>query len=290
MKVSLVVATGAHEGKVISITGPQFLIGRDEQCQLRPASQAISKMHCGVLIRDGNVFVKDFGSTNGTTVNKVLVQDGEVGVEDGASIQVGPLDFRLKVERPAPKLDGTPLPGGSVEAAALAAVKAATDAAAAKAPARDTTPNPSRSGAAAPGSKAPGSQPGIKAPTKPGSKEEPALKLGSKEAPALKADSKVAPALKPEAKESVAVTTTSEVTSDEDHDRIAAMLLGMDESGNSEVPDGSTVMDMPSPLAAGNEPAKAGEKKDDKPKLAQTREEMSSAANDLLRKYMRRPK
>ncbi|QJW95742.1 FHA domain-containing protein [Frigoriglobus tundricola] len=274
MKVSLVVATGAHEGRVIPITGPQFLIGRDEQCQLRPASQAISKMHCGVLIRDGKVFVKDYGSTNGTTVNKVLVQNGEVGVEDGASIQVGPLDFRLKVERVAPKLDGTPLPGGSVEAAALAAVKAATAVAvAAKAPPRDTTPNPVRTGsAAAPAAKAPGSgsQPGVKAPTKPGSKEAPALKADSKESPA--------------------VTTTSEATSEEDHDRIAAMLLGMDETGNSAVPDGSTVMDMPSPLAGGGEAAKAGEKKDDKPKLAQTREEMSSAANDLLRKYMRRPK
>jgi len=288
MKVSLVVATGAHEGRVIPITGPQFLIGRDEQCQLRPASQAISKMHCGVLIRDGKVFVKDFGSTNGTTVNKVLVQDGEVGVDDGASIQVGPLDFRLKVERAAPKSDGTPLPGGPVEAAALAAVKAATatataNVAAAKAPTRDTTPNPARSGVvAAPAAKAPGSdsQAGVKAPAKPGSKEAPALKPGSKEAPALKSDSK----------ESPAITTTSEATSEEDHDRIAAMLLGMDETGNSDVPDGSTVMDMPSPLAGTGEAAKAGEKKDDKPKTAQTREEMSSAANDLLRKYMRRPK
>ena len=66
MKVSLVVASGAHEGKVIQITGPQFLIGRNPQCHLRPASQAISKNHCGVLVRDGKVYVKDFGSTNGT--------------------------------------------------------------------------------------------------------------------------------------------------------------------------------------------------------------------------------
>ena len=70
------------------------------------------------------------------------------------------------------------------------------------------------------------------------------------------------------------------------------MLLGMDEDGNAPVPDGSTVMDIPSPLAAGtDEVGKLDDKKkDDKPKKAQTREEMSDAASDLLRKYMRRPK
>lgn len=266
MNVSLVVATGAHEGRLIPLVGPQFLIGRDEQCNLRPASQAISKLHCGVLVRDGRVYVKDFGSTNGTLVNDVLVQDAEVLVQDGASIRVGPLDFRLKVEREPANADGTPLPGGSKEAAALAAVKAT--AAPAKAPARDTTPNPVRPGARPAAPAQPASQPGTKpaAPTKPGGSKE-AVKPGSQETPAH---------------------SSSESVSDADHDRIAAMLLGMDDDGNGSVPDGSTVMDIPSPLAG--EAAKAGDKKDDKSKVVQTREEMSSTANDLLRKYMRRPK
>ena len=86
MKVSLVVASGSHAGRAIPLTGPQFLIGRDPQCQLRPASQAISKLHCAVVIRDGKVYLKDYGSTNGTTVNDALVQDTEVVIEDGAFI------------------------------------------------------------------------------------------------------------------------------------------------------------------------------------------------------------
>src|SRR5262245_44133378 len=139
MKVNLVVAAGVHEGKVIPITGPQFLIGRDPKCHLRPASQAISKEHCGVLVRDGQVYVKDFGSTNGTLVNDILVQGTEVLVTDGASIRIGPLDFRIRIEKLAANPDGTPLPANSPEtAAALAAVKAAAAAAAsASAPARD---------------------------------------------------------------------------------------------------------------------------------------------------------
>jgi predicted component of type VI protein secretion system len=287
MKVSLVVASGAHEGRVIPLTGPQFLIGRDQQCHLRPASQAISKLHCAVLLRDGKVFVKDFGSTNGTLVNDHLIQNAEVQVEDGASLRVGPLDFRVQIELLAPKRDGTPLPSDET-AAALAAVKAAAGAAAtaAKAPPRDTTPNPAQPAAPARGTAAQPAKPPAQAPTKPGvapggSKEAAAIKPGSSEGPSL---------------------TSSESVTDEDHDRIAAMLLGMDEEGNKSVPDGSTVMDIPTPIAStANNPdaatgdpatagAKPGEQKKDDKKQTQSREEMTNAASDLLRKYMRRPK
>jgi predicted component of type VI protein secretion system len=270
MKVSLVVTTGTHEGRSIPVTGPQFLIGRDPQCQLRPASQAISKLHCAVLVRDGKVYLKDYGSTNGTLVNDALVQDTEVEITDGATLRVGPLDFRVKIEPSAVTPDGTPLPSDSGEtAAALAAVKAAA-AAAARAPSRDTTPAPVRPTAAPHGAKPPKPV----APAKPASTEAPAVKPGTQDAPSL---------------------TSSESVTDEDHDRIAAMLLGMDEEGNGPVPDGSTVMDIPSPLAGGQAGTDEATKLDDKrkesdKKKVQSREEMSDAASDLLRRYMRRPK
>ncbi|MDY3559514.1 FHA domain-containing protein [Gemmata sp. JC673] len=250
MKVSLVVASGAHEGRVIPLTGSQFLIGRDQQCNLRPASPAISKLHCGVVIRDGKVLVKDFGSTNGTLVNGQLVQSAEAVVENGASLQVGPLDFTVRIEKSAPKVDGTPLGDSPETAAALAAVKAAT--AAPKAPARDATPAPVKPTVG---------KSGVTAPTKPApAKEQP------KPAPAAASGS--------------------------DEDDVAAMLLGMDDEGNGSVPDGSTVMEIPNPLTAGGaEPPKSNSgEKPGEPKKAQTREEMTNAANDLLRQYMRRPK
>ena len=75
MKISLVVMTaGKSKGQTIPINLPQFIIGRDPQCNLRPASAVISKRHCAVLIKDGKVFVRDFDSTNGTFVNDVPVQ------------------------------------------------------------------------------------------------------------------------------------------------------------------------------------------------------------------------
>lgn len=97
MKLSLVVAQGVHTGKVIPVTGTEFLIGRDPQCHLRPASPAISKQHCAIAVHDGKVFVRDSGSTNGTFINGEQVA-GEREVKSGDRLKVGPLEFDLRIE------------------------------------------------------------------------------------------------------------------------------------------------------------------------------------------------
>ncbi|MCE9563069.1 MAG: FHA domain-containing protein [Planctomycetes bacterium] len=265
MKVSLVVASGTHQGKVIPITVPQFLIGREPQCNLRPASQAISKKHCGIITRGGKVFVADYGSTNGTLVNDELIRDQEVEVEDGTLVMVGPLDFTLRVEKELALDEGTPYPNPNPEA--LAAVKAVS---APTAPSRDNTPNPT-----------------AKPAVSTGSKESPAL-TDSKEAAALKAAAKPVakpPAAKP-AQPSTKITATS--SSEEDNDNIAAMLLGMDDG--ESVPDGSTVMEMPAMFAQETQTGTPATKPaEDKNKKATSREDMTNAANDILRKMRRRP-
>ena len=118
MKVSLVVAQGVHAGKTIPITSPQFLIGRDPHCNLRPASPAISKQHCGIFVREGKVFVKDYGSTNGTCINgEPVVDEREAANED--KVKIGPLEFVLKIEATAarPTVKATPPQTASVAAA-----------------------------------------------------------------------------------------------------------------------------------------------------------------------------
>lgn len=104
MKVTLEVAEGVHKGKKIPVAGPQFLIGRDPHCQLRPASPSISKQHCAILLTETGVVVKDFGSTNGTFINGEAVQ-GEMPVNEGENLKVGPLSFTVHVAgapKPAP--------------------------------------------------------------------------------------------------------------------------------------------------------------------------------------------
>jgi len=109
MKFSLVVADGVHKGKVIPVPLSQFLIGRDPQCHLRPASAAISKRHCALLVRGKRVMVRDFKSTNGTFVNGQQVTD-QLELRDGDQLKVGPLLFSIKLEAAVPVNEPTPLP------------------------------------------------------------------------------------------------------------------------------------------------------------------------------------
>lgn len=247
MKVSLVVASGAHQGKVVPIIGPQFLIGRDPECQLRPASQAVSKQHCALIVRGDRLYLKDFGSTNGTLLNETIVKGEERQIQNNDSLKVGPLDFTVRIEAGTRAGDGTPLPelNPAVDVA-IAAVKAAAAAATApKGRSADQTPSPP-----------------AKAPKQPVSSGS-----GPKEVPAL----------------------TSQQVEQAEQERAAAMLLGIDDD---DVPGGTTVVDVPtidkgegSETVAEEGGAKPGQKK---PEAKE--ENTSSAASDLLRKYMRRPR
>src|SRR5437879_3655123 len=97
MKLSLVVMTaGKSKGQAIPINLPQFIIGRDPQCNLRPASAVISKRHCALLVKDGKVCVRDFDSTNGTFVNDVPVK-GEASQNDDV-LKLGPLEFKVVID------------------------------------------------------------------------------------------------------------------------------------------------------------------------------------------------
>ena len=110
MKLSLMVLSeGKARGQSIPITLQQFLIGRDKECQLRPASQMISKRHCAVLVKGGKAFVRDFGSTNGTYVNEEQVK-GERELNHEDLLKVGPLQFRVVLEITPPVNKPTPPP------------------------------------------------------------------------------------------------------------------------------------------------------------------------------------
>ena len=99
MKLSLIVTQGSNKGKGIPVGKSEFCIGRDPKCHLRPASQAVSKRHCLLHIRNGQIFVEDLKSTNGTFVNDDPVQ-GEREIKDGDLLKVGPLEFVVKTDSP----------------------------------------------------------------------------------------------------------------------------------------------------------------------------------------------
>ncbi|HLB61821.1 MAG TPA: FHA domain-containing protein [Actinomycetota bacterium] len=63
-------------------------VGRAETCRIQPEDTYISQMHARFLSRDGDWYVEDLGSTNGTFVNEERIQ-AATPVKAGDKVRVG---------------------------------------------------------------------------------------------------------------------------------------------------------------------------------------------------------
>jgi pSer/pThr/pTyr-binding forkhead associated (FHA) protein len=102
MITKLVVASGKSAGRSISIKRNKLLIGRSEECDVRPLSEDVSRRHCAVHVGPVEVWVEDLGSRNGTFVNGTKIA-GKTRVSDGDIIRVGALELKVSCSDPAAK-------------------------------------------------------------------------------------------------------------------------------------------------------------------------------------------
>lgn len=96
MDARLKVVLGTNAGREIRLLGPKFLIGRAEDCHLRPRSDLISRHHCVLLLEEQTLTIRDLGSRNGTLVNGERVV-GERELLTGDKLVVGPLQFEVQI-------------------------------------------------------------------------------------------------------------------------------------------------------------------------------------------------
>lgn len=94
--------------------GPETVIGRAPECQLRIASTEVSRRHCRIQIKDRTICIRDLGSANGTFLNGQQIPPSlNVQIVDGDTLRIGPIQFLVQcagsgAEIPAPPVAGTP--------------------------------------------------------------------------------------------------------------------------------------------------------------------------------------
>lgn len=78
------------------VKGGRFLIGRKPDCDLCVPHATVSRQHCEIVVDGDEVRLRDLGSSNGTFLNDVRVQ--ESGLEPGDRVTVGPAALTLQID------------------------------------------------------------------------------------------------------------------------------------------------------------------------------------------------
>lgn len=100
MFVKVRITSGSSAGKELTFRGKQFLVGRSDECNLRPQSDTISRRHCLIEISETRASILDLGSRNGTIVNGDRA-DTPVELQVGDLVCIGALKFQI-IECPQP--------------------------------------------------------------------------------------------------------------------------------------------------------------------------------------------
>ena len=78
-----------------AIDAVPFVIGRDEDCNLKLTSKWVSRCHSEIRKSGDHLWIRDLGSTNGTFVNNKQVTQAEL-IEAGDIISIGKSKFNVK--------------------------------------------------------------------------------------------------------------------------------------------------------------------------------------------------
>jgi len=100
LQAELKVTSGKQAGNTIPLPEGKFLIGREEDCHLRPNSDLVSRHHCVFTVDEYAVRIRDLGSTNGTLVNGERIRGGAV-LKPGDRVSIGKLDFEMVITDPS---------------------------------------------------------------------------------------------------------------------------------------------------------------------------------------------
>ena len=74
-------------------------IGRSSECNLRIASQEVSRQHCTILVAEDHVAIRDHGSSNGTIVNGEMIEPNrDVPLATDSAVEIGNVRFRVEHE------------------------------------------------------------------------------------------------------------------------------------------------------------------------------------------------
>ena len=88
--------SGPLQGATVSMACGELSIGRDPSNHLWISDPALSRQHCLLTRKGDQVIIRDLGSRNGTSVNGMAVDEGQLRHGDQISVGSSVLMFLLE--------------------------------------------------------------------------------------------------------------------------------------------------------------------------------------------------
>jgi hypothetical protein len=98
--LKLVVLSPGMTGRTHELTLDKTTIGRVEDNSLHIADPSVSSHHCELLLRGGEVLVRDLNSTNGTYIGGEKVSESTL--KPGQILRLGQVEMRLEKDAAVP--------------------------------------------------------------------------------------------------------------------------------------------------------------------------------------------
>lgn len=137
----LVVLSEGFAGRTHELKGEKITIGRLEDNTFQIPEPSVSSHHCEILIRGGEILVRDLQSTNGTFINGEPVT--EAVLKPGQVLRLGAVELRLEEDHgPSGAAAAAPVAGAVPAGSAGAAAPAAATSSPPKKPLGQTSPIP----------------------------------------------------------------------------------------------------------------------------------------------------
>jgi pSer/pThr/pTyr-binding forkhead associated (FHA) protein len=85
-----------NDRQTVQIPETGLLVGRSSVCGLRLSDEFVSGLHCKIFSENGNLFIEDLGSTNGTAIDGTEIKaQCAMLIESGQNIQIGITEARI---------------------------------------------------------------------------------------------------------------------------------------------------------------------------------------------------
>jgi predicted component of type VI protein secretion system len=106
----LVILTQGMVGRAHELNVDRTTVGRVEDNTFQIADPSVSSHHCEILLRSGEILIRDLNSTNGTFINEARITESVL--KPGQTLRLGQIEMKLEDgsagSAPAPAAPATP--------------------------------------------------------------------------------------------------------------------------------------------------------------------------------------